>query len=107
MATIDGESLHHGSVDVRLSGEIDLGSRDEVLRFVRDTLESEPSSIALDLGAVTFIDCCGLGAILVARRDADVQGCRLWISGMSPRVRRLLDLTDLLELTVEPDSASS
>ena len=79
-----------------LSGELDLSTRDSVCTKVTTTLRSHPSTIALDLSAVTFIDCAGLCGILQARGLAAERNCHLMVTEMSAPARRLFSLTDTL-----------
>ena len=76
---------------VELHGEIDTQRADHV----RDRLLSAgvgKTSIVVDLGAVTFIDSTGLGALVAA--DMAV---KLVLRDPSPAVQRAMDVTGLTE----------
>jgi anti-anti-sigma factor len=80
---------------VAISGEIDLESgpplRDQLLRIIR----RQGARLALDLSGVTFIDCAGINVLLAVRRRAQLEGGSLSVLRASPRVRRVIALTNL------------
>jgi anti-anti-sigma factor len=80
---------------VTISGEVDLESgpslRDQLLRVIR----RQGARLALDLSGVTFIDCAGINVLLAVRRRAQLEGGSLRVLRASPRVRRVIALTNL------------
>ncbi len=56
----------------------------------------------LDLAGITFMDCTGLGALIVVRNFAVQTGRRMWISHPRPIVLRVLAATGMLTLLPEP-----
>jgi anti-anti-sigma factor len=91
------------TVQVTPAGEVDLATahvlRDVMLRVLR---EQAPTLLDVDLAGVTFFDCSGIGT-LVAVRDVAVQaGCHVMVSNPRPIVRRVLDLTGLLDAFTAP-----
>jgi anti-anti-sigma factor len=92
-----------GTVRVAAVGEIDLSSAD-VLRdgLLNVLFARQPHRIEVDLAGVTFLDCGGLAVLVVLGQAAARNGCRLRITNPQPFVRRVLDLTGLLDvLTAE------
>jgi len=89
-------------VQVRIVGELDLATVPELNR-VLETLDGDGySRLMLDLDGVQFIDSSGLSVIASANRSADSNGHRLTIRCSSWQVRRLFELTGMLEyLTFE------
>jgi anti-sigma B factor antagonist len=82
------ERLPSGAVCLALRGELDLAhaySFDEELRRVEET---SPPCIVLDLHELTFMDSCGLGRVVAARRRA-----RLILVRGGRAVQRLLAMT--------------
>jgi anti-anti-sigma factor len=80
---------------VQASGELDIATTvvlEQVLRgaAIRGRL------LVLDLRDLTFIDCCGLHAILAARVRADRESCRVMLIPGSSQVQRMLALTGLV-----------
>jgi anti-sigma B factor antagonist len=91
------ELLPSGAVRVALRGELDLNHAytfDEELRIVE---ESRPPCIVLDLRELTFMDSCGLGRLLAARRRARKAGRRLVLVRGSRAIQYLLALTGMEE----------
>jgi|SRR5215210_8523748 len=89
------ERAASGTVTISLRGELDFGHAylfDEELRNVEAT---EPSSIVLDLRRLDFIDSCGVGRLLAARRRAARAGHRLILLRGGASVQRLFALSGL------------
>ena len=86
-----------GDIVARVSGELDLAVRDEVVSTVSGALDGvrPDGRLVADLGAVTFCDSSGLGALLDLRRATSDAGIRMVLRDVPPQVARLLDLTDV------------
>jgi anti-anti-sigma factor len=85
------------------TGPAEAGNTHGVFNLLRT---GPPERIEIDLARVTFLDCSGLGVLITARQAAAHSGGHLWVSGPRPIVRRVLDLTGLLDLfTTSPDQA--
>jgi anti-anti-sigma factor len=82
---------------------------DGVLRSrVESLLQSGVRRVLLDLSGVSSIDAAGVGELTHLVTTSVAAGGVLEIAGMSPRVRRVLDVTGVLRLmTVESPSARS
>jgi anti-anti-sigma factor len=80
---------------VRIGGELDMESaprlRDELLCVIR----RYGPRLALDLGAVRFLDCAGLNALLATRRRAHLEGGWVQVVRGSAQVRRIIALLGL------------
>jgi anti-anti-sigma factor len=71
--------------------------REEVLelsRVVGECIE-QAQMVILDFQAVSAIDSAGLGELVSLHMWAQAHDCTLKMTGLSSRVRRLLDLTNL------------
>jgi anti-sigma B factor antagonist len=91
------EVLPSGAVRVALRGELDLHHAyvvDEELRHVEG---GRPPCIVLDLRELTFMDSCGLGRLLAARRRARRDGRRLVLVRGGRAIQQMLALTGLDE----------
>src|SRR4051794_803564 len=85
--------LDSGECRVRVSGELDLSTIDE-LRGRLVELQARHRSVVLDLSRLTFMDSSGLHLILKATAHARLDGWNLRIDPqVSAPVGRLLDLT--------------
>src|SRR5437660_1783298 len=90
---------------ITLAGEIDLSSADQVRAAVADCLrEPPPTSLTLDLSAVTFCDCAGVRALEWARHRVRAAQVTFTLAGADARLRRTFTLAqaDHLLKTCEP-----
>ena len=90
------ESPH---VTLRLRGDIDLATADDVLAEGSALLNEAGSGVALvvDLVDVTFLDSSGLSALVRLRLAAEAQGGQVLLSNVPDRVAALLELSGLTE----------
>jgi anti-anti-sigma factor len=99
---VESDETGHGA---RLtgSGEIDAYSVTVLRDAIESALRGTAERIELDLSRVTFIDSSALRALAEARVRADQIGRSLWISELSAPVRRILEISGMLdELTRAP-----
>ncbi|MCU1690549.1 MAG: anti-sigma factor antagonist (spoIIAA-2)/anti sigma b factor antagonist RsbV [Pseudonocardiales bacterium] len=76
-----------------LTGEIDASNAVTISSQVEQALDAGAKDIVVDLGAVTFFDSTGLGALIAARTACGSKEVALSLRAPSPQVRRILDLT--------------
>jgi anti-anti-sigma factor len=92
------ESLSSGAVRIALRGELDLNHAytfDEELRRIE---EGRPHCIVLDLRELSFMDSCGVGRLVAARRRARRAGRRLVLVRGGRAVQHLLALSGVDEM---------
>jgi anti-anti-sigma factor len=88
---------------LRLRGELDRLTVDEVDRTVRELAAATTSSLVLDLRDLEFIDSAGLRSLSRAHSLLAASGRTLVVRAPTPSVRRLIELVGLLDiLTIEP-----
>ena len=104
---IDARCPSPGTVRVAVVGEIDISNSDLLrVRLLNVLSALHPYRIEVDLAGVTFLDCRGVTVLVALSQAAARTGCRLWITNPQPIVRRVLDLTGLLDaLTADVDQA--
>ncbi len=103
-------AVHDLMIDVRdeeglrrlvLSGELDLASAWNLVETVSRLCKEGVKDVALDISALEFIDSTGLRAILTTRALCAENNCGLSLAPapeqINPQVRRLLQVTGLLE----------
>lgn len=78
-----------------VSGELDAFHAPRLSRQVREAAHDGCRDSAIDLGAVTFVDCGGVGSLLRLRADVSAAGGSLLIQSASDCVRRLCTLLGL------------
>ena len=84
-------------------GEVDLATAQILRESLLDVLrEHPPAVLTVDLSGVTFLDCAGISALVVAHNAAVAGGCQLSVTGSRPIVHQLLDLTGLLGILTAP-----
>ena len=80
---------------VHLSGDIDIFTTDRLRQRLISTLDRSADLLALDLSRVTFCSAGGLGVIIGVQSRAKARGITLVLTGVPPRVARLLRITGL------------
>jgi anti-sigma B factor antagonist len=80
---------------VCVSGELDVATVPRLAQTVHELRELGWSAIALDLGAVAFVDSTGLGALLSLYDAARSGGWQLTIATSCPALERLITVSKL------------
>jgi anti-sigma B factor antagonist len=92
------EVRHLGtSVEIAISGELDIASSPAVRRQLADLLRNRPEIAVVDLRNVGFIDSSGIHALLASRSYAIAAGTRLVVirpTGPADRAFTLCGLDD-------------
>ncbi|MCD7033291.1 anti-sigma F factor antagonist [Metabacillus sp. GX 13764] len=84
---------------IRLSGELDHHTAEELRDQVKEHLQSkELKSIVLNLGDLSFMDSSGLGVILGRYKQVKQLGGEMVICSISPSVKRLFDMSGLFKI---------
>lgn len=87
-------SRRRGHRVVRIGGELDIASRDQVRVAC---LDGRGSVVDVEMAEMTFMDCCGYGALVSARRDLQAQGGSLTLLHQTGQPAELMALLELLE----------
>lgn len=88
---------------VAVSGEVDLATAEVLRDGLLDVLRDEaPTMLGVDLAGVTFLDCAGISALVAVRNAAARTGRQMRVTHAQPIVRRVLDLTGLLDIFTAP-----
>jgi anti-sigma B factor antagonist len=91
------ERLSSGAVRIALRGELDLEHAYTFDAELRKVEGDRPPCIVLDLRELSFMDSCGLGRLVAARRRARREGRRLVLVRGGRAIQHLLALTGLEE----------
>jgi anti-anti-sigma factor len=92
-----------GTARLAVAGAIDLATAPMLgmrLLTVMDT--GHPAVIDVDLAEVTFLDCVGIGVLVMVRNTGERTGCQIRISHPRPMVAQILDVVGLLALFTAP-----
>jgi len=93
------ESRHVGDITVvTCRGSFADGQELAALQRYADDLLGETAHIVADLGAVEFIDSCGVGSLVRLHSKARRAGGDLKLCGLPTRVAEVLRLTHLLSI---------
>jgi len=85
---------------VALVGELDPHTAPALQRAVDEVLEGrgdEPTDLVLDLRGLAFVDSSGLRVLISAQHQLAEHGGTLTLHDPSPTVRRLLEITGLID----------
>lgn len=78
---------------VRIEGEIDLCVADRLCQLLLRIMRAQVPRLLLDLSAVSFMDCAGLRALVLALRHAELHGWSMHLIAASAITRRIITLT--------------
>lgn len=105
----------HGAARARLAGEVDHSNRPRIRSLLESTLDqalrshSAPTDITLDLASLRFLDVAGAVSLVHAAEEFP-SSHRLRLTGVRPRIMRLLDRCGApfaAQLVVEPHHGSA
>jgi anti-anti-sigma factor len=77
---------------ITVTGDIDLGTAENLLARITALIGSARRGIDLDLSEVTFIDCAGLRTLNAIDARVRANGATTRLTAMSPAVVRLFEL---------------
>ncbi|MFC3882793.1 anti-sigma F factor antagonist [Bacillus songklensis] len=84
---------------VRLSGELDHHTADELRTKITDILENgRINHIVLNLQDLSFMDSSGLGVILGRYKQIKNSGGEMVVCSISPSVQRLFEMSGLFKI---------
>ena len=79
---------------IAVTGEVDLGTADLLVRLVNRVATRHPDRIVLDMTGVTFFGAAGVTALLRAHDFACAAGVRLLLRAPSRQTRWVLAITE-------------
>ena len=88
-----------GPVVVAVAGDFDMNGAEEFHACIDELIDSSNGAVLIvDLSDVTFIDSCGISALLKARRLVTREHRELRFEHLSAPASRLIELTGLAEV---------
>ena len=87
-------SRHSGRRIVEIGGELDIATRNTVRLAC---LEGRGKFVVVDMSDMTFMDCCGYGGLVAARRSLLAGGGSLTLTHQTGQPAELLDMLSFLE----------
>ncbi|MFE5190391.1 STAS domain-containing protein [Streptomyces sp. NPDC056628] len=108
MSTASDDTLFHldtaldaaGDAHIRITGDLDWDSADELTEAARALLSTDPAPrrLHLDCARLTLCDSLGLASLLMVHRATAEAGTRLHLVNRPAPLRRLLDMTGTADL---------
>ena len=93
------------STGIKVKGNCVIQELEPLQKIMLDTIESERSSVQIDLSEVEAIDTAGIQLLIVCRINALEKGKTIQITSVSETVKEALKLTGL-ESVLEDSSKS-
>ena len=104
--TVEPRPAPAGVKLVELTGELDIAATSAVRSCVDEAADHR--ALVLDLAGATFLDSSMLKELLRASAELDRYETRLVLAGITPAVRRVLELTRTTDLfTLADDRAAA
>jgi anti-sigma B factor antagonist len=82
---------------IDVAGEMDLYNAFKLKDLVRKMIDGNIVSYILNLELVTYMDSSGIGALLYVHSELKKRGLPLRIVGVAGSVRKVIELTKLIE----------
>ena len=79
---------------VQIAGELDVATRNIVRRAC---LAGRRKTVVVEMGSMTFMDCCGYGGLVAARNALQESGGSLTLRNQAGQPAELLTMLELLE----------
>jgi anti-anti-sigma factor len=101
-----GVAVHDGVGTMRVTGDLDHGTANDLRSMALTALSDGASSLVLDCSELTFIDSTGLSVLIEANHAARAQSGSITIRNPPDLMVRLMHITRLDEeivIQVEPD----
>lgn len=83
----------HGTIVVRLQGQLDLATAPALTRVLVRALDARPEAVIIDLAELTFLDSTGIHQLVSADRRARSRGCGFALRSPRRQVLKVLQLT--------------
>jgi anti-sigma B factor antagonist len=98
----------NGQVLIKVGGECDAATLDELNEALARALASEPHEIVIDLANTTFVDSLTLGAFTATAKQIRARGGSFRLVGVSAtEVQRALEITGLrAHMQAQPNASA-
>lgn len=100
------QTLPEGEV-VILIGDFDLYEGPRFAREIVSHVQAGHTRLVLDLGAVDYLDSCGVGIIIKLLQQIRLAGGSLHFRGLHGTPRRVLEMSNVLNLLKELPAADA
>lgn len=83
---------------VHVAGELDAESGEQLRTILADAFAEKPTAVAVDLTELEFIDSVGLGVLVSAHQQGQVEGIGFQVRSVPESCRRVFEITRLDEV---------
>lgn len=102
--TIDDELLDDGRTLVTVAGEVDIATGPQLRQRLLELAADGRTRVIIEASQVSFIDSTGLGVLVGALKRLRQSGGDLTVVSSSPPVKKILEITGLLDVFKFSDS---
>lgn len=95
---VEVPSSRRGPCIIRLAGDIDIYSSPDAKAALDGVIDREHFQVLVNLKAVRYIDSTGIGVLVGALKRVGPHGGSINLVSMNPTVRRIFEITDLLDV---------
>jgi len=90
------ERREHGEIVIfDLDGDFDSRSAGRAKEEIRSAILGGDTQVIINLERVPYIDSAGLGTLVSALKTARERGGNVWLAGLTPQVKMVVELTRL------------
>ena len=82
---------------VHVRGEVDMSSAGQLAEFLSGVLADGATKVVIDASDISFLDSTGLRVLVDVATRLEAAGGTLVVEPMSSNVRRVLEMTGLLD----------
>lgn len=86
-----------GNATVRVRGELDIATADQAYAYLRDVVDSQQTSVTMNLAELTFCDAAGLGVLARVAGHARRAGHPVKLAAARPSLLRIMHITGMDE----------
>lgn len=101
---IEDQLINENKYFLKVSGEIDAYTAPKLKEKLLPLTEQTGITIVMDLEQTEYMDSTGLGIIIAGYKSAYKNESYIQIQGMTPRVRRLFEITGVSDLLMDQQS---
>ncbi|MCB9849548.1 MAG: STAS domain-containing protein [Phycisphaerales bacterium] len=85
----------NGGTVVEVAGEVTLDESPKFHSSLLEIIKDSPERLVIELSEVTHIDSAGVGTLVEVFRRMKASGGRMFLVGLTPRVRGVFEITKL------------
>lgn len=105
---INVQRTKNGRLILALQGELDHHSAPAIRADMDKELANQPyKEVLLELSGLTFMDSSGIGVLLGRYKKIEPWGVKVYVSGASPSIDKLLQMSGIYSIMPKADKEVS